>query len=131
MIPDTILTDELVVSDEVEATKTYKITADKIQGFTDNIEALKQAIYKRCNTEMYEHPIYSFSYGIQTEDLIGKDIIYVKSELKRRLRECLMQDDRVLSVDGFFFSSSGDSLTCTFNVASTFGEIPVTKEVIV
>ncbi|MDD2402355.1 MAG: DUF2634 domain-containing protein [Clostridia bacterium] len=129
MIPQGLIDVELQVTDEVETTKTYKLTETNIQGFVDELEALKQAIYKVLNTEKYEYPIYSFNYGIELESLIGKDPMYVQIELKRRIKDCLLQDERITSVDNFEFVVTGDELLCTFNVASIYGEITITKEV--
>lgn len=129
MIPKSSIDVEITPEESIETSKTYKTTCNKIQGFTDNLEALKQAIYKVLNTEKYEYPIYSFSYGIELESLIGKDPIYVQIELKRRIRECLLQDERITSVDNFNFIVAGDEILCTFDVVSIYGEITLTKGV--
>jgi hypothetical protein len=126
-----ILTTNLELTEISEATRTYKISNDKIQGYVDNIEALKQSIDKRLNTEQCECPIYSFDYGISLDDLIGKDSVYVKVELKRRIKECLLKDDRIQNVDNFIYSVSGDTMTCTFDVVSIYGTISTSKEVAV
>ena len=129
MVPNSNYNIELNLSESAYFTKTYKIEENKIQGFVDGIYALEQAIYKVLNTEKYEYPIYSFDYGIELENLIGKDSLYVKSELRRRIQECLLGDERVQSVDNFSFEISGDTILCKFDVESIYGEITVTKEV--
>ena len=129
MIPQDLKDLDLSLTDAVDSTRTYKLSSDKVQGFTDELEALQQGIYKVLNTEKYEYPIYSFEYGIEIENLIGKDITYVKIELKRRIQECLLQDERIESVSNFQYSLDGDTLTCTFDVVSIYGEINITKEV--
>lgn len=129
MIPEGLIDADLEVTEEYETTKTYKLSSIDIQGNTDEIDALKQAIYKVLNTEKYEYPIYSFNYGIDLESLIGKDSIYVKVELKRRIQEYLLQDERITSVDNFQYTVTGDSLLCIFDVKSIYGEITITKEV--
>ncbi|WIV11371.1 DUF2634 domain-containing protein [Proteiniborus sp. MB09-C3] len=129
MIPKGSINTELEVTEDVETTRTYKITRNKIQGITDEIEALKQAIYKVLNTEKYEHPVYGFSYGIELESLIGKDSTYAQIELKRRIQECLLQDNRIESVDNFKFEAKGDEMICTFDVQSIYGEVEINKEV--
>lgn len=129
MIPKGLIDIDLVVTQDIETTKTYKLSDTKIQGFTDNLGALEQAIYKVLNTEKYEYPIYSFNYGIELESLIGKDPIYAKIELKRRIQECLLQDSRITSVDNFDFVITGDEMLCTFDVTSIYGEITITMEV--
>jgi|SRR5665648_86067 len=129
MIPKGLIDVDLIVTQDLETTKTYKLSDTKVQGFTDELGALEQAIYKELNTEKYEYPIYSFNYGIEFESLIGKDPIYVRVEIKRRIQECLLQDERVTSVDNFNFVITGDEMLCTFDVASIYGEITISKEV--
>lgn len=130
MIPESEMSSDLEFAEDSEVTKTYKVLPDKTQGYVDDIEALQQAIYKVLNTEKYEYPIYSFNYGIELENLIGKDIIYVKIEMKRRIQECLLQDERINSVENFQFNITGDEILCTFDVSSIYGDLTITKEVI-
>nr|WP_308742511.1 DUF2634 domain-containing protein [uncultured Anaerocolumna sp.] len=129
MIPEEIIDPELEITEDIETNKTYKLTDINIQGFTDELKALQQAIYKVLNTEKYEYPIYSFAYGIELESLIGKDPIYVQIELQRRIQECLLQDERITGVDNFQCNFTGDSLLCTFGVTSIYGNTTIMKEV--
>lgn len=129
MIPKGLIDTSLSITDEIQISRTYKVMDNKIQGFTDELQALKQAIYKELNTARYEYPIYSFSYGIDLESLIGKDMVYVKIELKRRIQECLLKDERITSVDNFQFEAKGDELICTFEVISIYGKITMNKGV--
>ena len=129
MIPESEMSNDLEFAEDSEVTKTYRVLPDKTQGYVDDIEALQQAIYKVLNTERYEYPIYSFNYGIELENLIGKDIIYVKIEMKRRIQECLLQDERINSVENFQFNITGDEILCTFDVSSIYGDLTITKEV--
>lgn len=106
--------------------RTYKVTVEKIAGYTDGLEALKQSIYKALSTEQYEYPIYSFQYGIAWKDLIGEDRSYVRAELRRNIEELLLRDNRIRYVDGFRFDFSGDTCICTFTVSSIYGETEIT-----
>lgn len=128
MIPQGYDVDFEVVSD-INTTKTYKLSPENIQGYTDDLKALEQAIYKMLSTEKYEYPIYGFSYGIELESLIGKDPVYVQTELKRRIKECLFQDERVTSVDNFSFNITGDEMLCTFDVVNIYGNLTIQQEV--
>ena len=128
MIPDNNL-DSLEIVEDIDTTRTYKFTEDNLSGYIDNLEALKQSIYKVLSTEKYKYPIYSFGYGIELESLLGKDPDYVKIELKRRIEECLLEDERIEGVTDFEFSQEVDCLYCSFNVISIYGEIAVVKEV--
>lgn len=129
MIPEEIIDVELEFTEDIETTKTYRLTDINIQGFTNELKALQQAIYKVLNTEKYEYLIYSFDYGIELESLIGKDPIYVQIELQRRIQECLLQDERVTGIDNFQCTIIGDSLLCNFDVTSIYGNTTIMKEV--
>src|SRR3712207_2440729 len=114
----------------IEPTKTYKIKDNRIVGFCDGIEALKQAIYLILNTERYEHIIYSDDYGSELKGLIGKDKDIAESEYKRRIKEALIQDDRINNVDNFIFKYDGDNVLIEFIVFSIYGEFSMSKEVL-
>lgn len=115
---------------EKESSLTYamKIT-DKVDkdniflGKVDEEEALRQAILKIINTERYEHEIYSWDYGIELQDLIGEQIPYVMSEIKRRIEDALTADERIDSVEDFTVEQIEKSvLYITFAVITTEGE---------
>lgn len=116
-----------------QPSKTYKIDLDKskIKGYIDEIEAIKQSIYKILNTERYKYLIYSWNYGIELEDLFGEPIPYVYSELKRRISEALTQDDRIESVDAFSFTNKKGVVSATFTVHTIYGDVDAEKEVTV
>ena len=72
-------------------TKTHKMDLDgnRIAGFTDGQDAMKQAIYKILRTERYKQIIYSWNYGIELEDLFGMPASYCVPEIGRRIKEAL------------------------------------------
>lgn len=120
-----------LITEEIP-TNTYsmKIFGDRINGYTDKIEAMKQAIYKILNTERYQYAIYSWNYGIELKDLIGKPKNYCKVEIKRRVKEALAQDERILDVDAFSFEDKKRrELAVTFTASTIFGNIEIEKEV--
>lgn len=114
-----------------QPSKTYFMEKDteRIRGFADNIDSMKQAIFKILNTERYQYVIYSWNYGIETLDLYGKSVSYVKSELKRRISEALLWDSRIESVDDFEFSVNGNEISCAFVVHTIFGDIDAERTV--
>lgn len=124
------LTTDLVLQEQTFESRTYQLSETKIEGFVDEMEALRQSIYKVLNTKQYEYPIYSFSYGIAWKELLGEEEGYVRAEMKRMIEEALMQDDRIIEVSGFAFEFSGDSCKCTFSVSSIYGELDIEKEVV-
>lgn len=80
---------------------TYKVDLKKnrIAGYVDDDEAIKQAIQLMLLTERGKYEIYPDDYGLQTKDLYGQDPTLVKIRLKSRIEECLMQDLRIEKVE--------------------------------
>lgn len=80
--------------------KTYRLNFEKntIEGMLDGDEAKKQAIQKILLTESEEYPMYSYGYGSMFNDLRGEDIVYARSELKDRITEAILNDDRFEAV---------------------------------
>lgn len=133
MIPDSkILSEEIV---ELEyPNETYRIddsleNAQRIDGLINDLDSVEQAIYLILNTERYEHIIYSWDYGIELADLIGKPIPYVMSEIPRRVEEALKQDDRVESIKDFEFKKHKNQLEVSFTVVTNIGEVGSRLEV--
>ena len=127
----TIIPAELDVEEEQQPSLTYGIDFERgrIRGMIDEIEAVKQAVFLILQTERYRYLIYSADYGSELEGLIGRDQLFVRSELKRRIREALMQDDRIEDVTNFRLQFNGDSVLVRFTVISNFGEIEAEQEV--
>ena len=85
----------------VLSTKTFKISLEdkRITEKIDDEVALLQSMYLNLLTERYSYEIFDRDYGLETSDLIGESIDYIKAVLPQRIRECLLIDDRVISVD--------------------------------
>lgn len=109
--------------------KTFSLSGNKVIGTVDGLEAIKQSIYMALSVERYEHLIYSWDYGVEFEDLFGKNPSYVYPALKSRIEEALLQDDRILRVDEFNFVSNKGSVTAKFMVHTVYGDIEQEKEV--
>lgn len=100
-----------------------------VVGECDGLEAVKQAIYNILNTERYRYIIFSWNYGVELQDLIGKPMDYAMVEVERRITEALTQDDRIESVDNFEFEERGKILVATFTVHTKYGNAKIEKEV--
>lgn len=122
-------------TEEIEQKKyvsrTYAMKEQKVEGFVDGLQAVRQAVDKILNTERYEYPVYSFSYGIEWKKLIGKEHPYVRAEFKRMVREALAADDRIREVSDFQFLFKEDTCICSFCVESVYGKIEKKQEVTV
>ncbi|MCB6265541.1 DUF2634 domain-containing protein [Longicatena sp. 210702-DFI.1.36] len=132
MIPSTnnILSYDLEMETEPSVNYKMNIKQDIINGTVDELEAMKQVIYKILNTERYQYIIYSWNYGIELMDLFGMPVIYVIPELERRITEALIQDERIESVDDFEFDSSEKrTVKASFTVHTIFGDVQTEKVV--
>lgn len=116
---------------EVQPSYTYKLDIERGRGngMTDEREALLQAVYLILNTERYMYVIYSHRYGVELEEIIGKERNYAICEIKRCITEALLQDDRITEVTDWTFYETRDTVTASFTVKTIFGDISVVKEV--
>lgn len=130
MIPK-VDNDLLTLEVETQPSLTYAldIEHDRIRGRVDEIEAVKQAIYLILNIERYDYLIYSWNYGVELKDLIGQPKDFVLPEIKRRITEALLQDDRITAVDGFEFETGRRSVHVTFTAHTIFGDTEIETEV--
>ena len=124
-IDDNIPNDFEVVE---EPSYTYKMVLPTredeptiFRGKTDELEAVRQAVYKILNTERYTYPIYSWNYGVELADLFGQPIPWVYPELERRITEALVWDDRINSVTDFEFENVKNEVHASFTVNTVYG----------
>lgn len=115
----------------IEPSKNYKLIHEKNRcvGFIDELEAMKQAIFLMLSVERYDHIIYSWNFGAEFKDLFGQPVTYVVSEVKRRIREALLQDDRINEVDSFIVATNKNKVHVQYTAHTIFGEITAEKEV--
>lgn len=116
-----------------QPSRTYKMNLNEestVKGYTENLEAMKQAIYKILNTERYEYIMYSWNYGVELKDLFGEPTSFVCPELERRITEALTWDKRITGVTDFEFDTSKKSVvSVSFKVSTIYGDIDAEKEV--
>lgn len=126
MIPSVneLLTTELTVVKLPSKQHKMIFDANRILNTCDGLEAVKQSVFKILNTERYAYVIYSWDYGIELTDLYGMSPIYVCSEIERRVKEALFQDDRITGVDDFEFDTSRKGVvSVSFTVHTIFGDL--------
>lgn len=128
MLPELNLINQM---DEQMPSYTYNINrnTNRISGYIDNKDAMIQAIYLILQTERYESMIYNWYYGVELDSLIGKEKDYVTSELKRVIREALIEDDRINEVSKFELTFNEDNVLIVFLVETNIGDITIEWEV--
>lgn len=132
MIPSTVGFLDQDFDIEVQPSKNYKmdLNGDSVRGFCDEIEAMKQTIFRILQTERYAYIIYSWNYGIETLDLYGMPVTYVCPELERRITEALLTDERITRVYDFEHDTSQKGIVHTiFKVDTIFGNVNAERTV--
>lgn len=93
----------------------------------EKLEALKCWINKILITDKRKYEIYkNIDYGIENlKDLITSDypFEYKKSEIERTVKEVLLKNNNIKSVENFEFERNGKLLKVSFNVISNLGLI--------
>lgn len=125
-----LLEDDFEIEQQPTYTHKMNFKDESVHGFTDEQEAMKQAIYKILMTERYQYIMYSWDYGIETLDLYGEPVSYVCPELERRITEALLCDERIEDVSDFIFDTSKKGIVkASFTVHTVFGEVQAEREV--
>jgi len=111
---------------------TYKVDWERgtIAGIIDGLDSLRQAVLKILTTERYRHLIYSNDYGTEYKEILGKDQLYVRAEIRRMITEALLQDDRIEQINDFLtIWNSGDDIRVSFTVQTIYGSFQINEEV--
>ena len=81
-------------------------------------------IRKILQTERFHYLIYSWHYGLEWSQLIGKSRETALANLKQQLESALLQDDRILSITDLNVTDSGRRfLTVSFTANTIFGAV--------
>lgn len=131
MIPTgtTILNAPVEAQEQPSLTWKLDLENKRITQMVDGLEAVKQAVFIILETQRFQYLIYSFDFGSELEGLIGKSPLFVQSEIRRLIKEALLQDERITDVQNVRFQSQGDSMLVEFTVVSVFGDFTMTREV--
>lgn len=126
MLPDR---NTILQEDEKMPSYTPKIDFERnrIMDTVDNIDAMEQAIYLILQTERYESIIYNWYYGVEFDTLIGKSRELITSELERRIKEALTEDDRINRISDFDIKFTSDKAIVSFTVNTIFGDIEISE----
>lgn len=92
-------------------------------------DALEVWIYKALKTERFDYLAYSWQYGIELKQFIGKVMGVGErySELKRVITECLMVNPYIKSIDSFSFEPEKNSrvVHIALRLTSIYGEMSI------
>ena len=107
----------------------WDVHTNRIRGYADGLEAMRQVIHHILFTERYQWAIYNHNYGIELADLFGKPVTFCIPKIKIRVTEALTWDNRILEVTGWRFETSYNTVMAWFTVVTVFGEVPSELEV--
>ena len=131
LIPETQMTmnDNVVI--QTVPTLTYRVQRENeiVSGTLEELEAMKQAVFKILFTERYQYEIYNWEYGMELNDLFGRAKSYVIPEIKKRIEEALLADDRIKAVTDFKFGGGKGNLEVKFKVHTIFGTLEIERQV--
>jgi len=105
--------------------QTFRLDAGlgRVRGLTDGIDAARQAMRLILHTERFRYEIFSFQYGTELESLGGRGDSFLFPEIRRRVTEALLVDDRVLATSDFSFRRIRNRVNVRFMAHTIFGDL--------
>ena len=131
MLPrsDIDLSRGIVFQDQPSLTWIADPVTNRIRGRGDNYEAVRQAVEVIVNVERFKWQIYTPNFGTDYDGLLGTEPGYAASELRRRLEDAFLPDNRILRIKDYAYTFQDVSLTVTFTAVTVFGDVPGSMEV--
>lgn len=108
--------------------KTGQTTGRIVEGK----EAIKIWIWLALKIPRYRHYIYTWDYGNEFEDLIGRGYTgeYIEAEAQRMTEDCLLINENIKSITEFRADMADDTLTISFTANTVYGGIAFQDETI-
>ena len=90
-------------------------------------EAIKVWIYLSLLTPNKQYPIYSWDYGSEVKELIGKNYTkaLTEAEAQRLIEECLLINPYITDIQVTDTSFKDSTLTCNVKVTTIYGDLEV------
>mgnify|MGYP001151135486 CR=1 FL=1 len=85
---------------------------------------------KVLQTARYRYYIYSWDYGNEFEELIGRGYSeeYINAEAQRMTEDCLLVNENIESITDFSVGMENDQLTISFTANTIYGTIQFDNE---
>ena len=123
------LADDLILDYKPTTTfnRTCKInyTTNRVEGWCEGLEALKESIHCTLGIAKHEFMIYPHTYGTELESLIGESIYFAVPKVEGYIKDALLKDNRILEVKNFSHTRNKHRLHTTFTVVSVFGNVEI------
>lgn len=124
MLPEDLMaeTEPMRAVSVTKANKTWNLRGtDGAERYVDGIDALRQSVRLALETPRYAYLIYSFDYGSELMHYFGQSNELIQTEWMRLIREALLVDERIQSVEEFQFFFHRDAVEVHFTVKSRLG----------
>ncbi len=118
----------VVFQDQPSLTWIADPVTNRLRGRGDNWEAVRQAVEVIVHVERFKWQIYTPNFGTDYDGLLGTDPGYAASELRRRLEDAFLPDNRILGIKDYAYTFRDVSLTVTFTALTVFGDVPGSME---
>lgn len=132
------------INNEIEAGKLTKVTEPPKEYEIDfatgqltgkvvyGLEAIKAWIWMALRVPRYRHYIYTWDYGNELDDLIGKGYSeeYIEAEMQWMIRDCLLANENIKDVSSFHASFENDTLTVSFVANTIYGDAEMKNQII-
>ena len=132
LLPTDIVDDEKLEEelDEKEVPREYEINFETGQltgNIVEGIQAIKVWIWLALQVKRYNHTIYTWDYGTEIDDLIGKGYSsdYIESEAERMTEECLLMNENITGISDFKIEINGTKASIAFVAETVYGEVEV------
>ena len=119
----------IVFQDQPSLTWIADPVTNRLRGRGDNWVAVRQAVEVIVNVERFKWQIYTPNFGTDYDGLLGTEPGYAASELRRRLEDAFLPDNRILGIRDYAYTFKDVSLTVTFTVDTVFGDVTSGMEV--
>lgn len=113
----------VVFQDQPSLTWIADPVTRRLRGRGDNYEAVRQAVEITVNVERFRWQIYSPAFGMELDGLLGTEPGFAASELRRRLEDAFLPDNRILGISAFAYDFQDGTLAAAVTVDTVFGPV--------
>ena len=115
---------------EDEETEQKVVEADRIVGFVDDLEAIKQEVYHCLGIERGVYDIYDEDYGVEFDQYVGQSFEFLESTIEGTLQDALTYDLRIENVTVTNIEQTDiDSARVSFIVQSIYGDLQMEVDI--
>ena len=106
-------------------------TIPREYGIVEGKEAVKVWIWNCLQTQRFRYPIYSWDYGADMEQYIGRAVSkeFLQTDCENEIRSALLVNPYISDITDFDVERMDDQMHISFRVITRFGEMEVEQSV--